>query len=78
MKLVESKVLFSAGGLKSPRAVRAPMIDGWLLQFEVNRGRWVTESLIAKSGKVRIFKRVEAAISVLDDIGFSDITISFK
>jgi len=78
MKLAESKVLFSAGGLRNPRAVRAPMEDGWLLQIEINRGRWETESLIAKSGKVRVFKTLEAVVSLADGVGFSDLSVSFK
>ena len=42
------------------------------------RGTWQVESLIAKSGKVREFRTVEAALSVLADVGFKKASIAFE
>lgn len=77
MKLQEAKSLFTAGALKSPAIVPAPMREAWHVQASANRGAWKAENLVAKSGKVREFKTVEAALRLLSEIGFKQASITF-
>ena len=77
MKLQEARSLFKAGALKSPAIVPAPMREAWQIQASANRGTWQTENLIAKSGKVREFRTIEAAVSVLSDIGFRSASVNW-
>lgn len=78
MKLQEAKTLFNAQGMRSPEITPAPMADKWIIQAQVNRGIWQSENLIAKSGKVREFRTIEACLSVLSDIGLKKVTVHFK
>ncbi len=77
MKMSEAKSLFQASSLKEPRIVPAFMGSGYNLQLLVHRGVWSSETLVAKSGKTRQFKRVEAVITVLSEIGFKEAIVTF-
>ena len=78
MKLQEAKTLFNAQGMKIPEITPSPISDKWIIQAQVNRGIWQSENLIAKSGKVREFRTIEACLSVLDDIGIKKVMVHFK
>jgi hypothetical protein len=77
MKISEAKRLFKASDLKEPKIVPAFMGSGYNLQLLVNRDVWSSETLVARSGKTREFKKVEAVITVLSEIGFKEAIVTF-
>jgi len=76
VQLNEIKMLFDNGALRDAAVSRAVMLDGWCVSF----GRVGRESvtLDTQRGSVRVFKTADAALAVIDEIGFRTALVVFR
>lgn len=80
MKIAIAKELFHSGVLDSAQLAENPMGPGWIL---IVKRRWVIpekafEVLHNDKGETRVFKGIEAALRVAEDIGFNEMNVSRK
>ena len=78
-------ILFAVGGLKSAVVTEAPMSDGYVLQlmkkgekspiFCEKRPRIAAQK---KEDCTRVFKTIDAAVSMAKNIGFRKIEVEFS
>lgn len=85
MEAPKLKLLADAGILKDPVILRRPD-GGWMVSVEVDsrhrpkedvpetRREWVT----VRGGRIRIFKKIETALNVLENWGLTRATIKLK
>lgn len=74
MNIKEAEILYQADALETPVIKRHESGAGWTVQLAgTHRLNPVLET--ARS-QVRVFKRLDAAVGVLFEIGFTVITIS--
>lgn len=79
MKLAQIKLLFDVGSIKKPVITHSMMSEKWQLMFDVEREKNdSTVVLESKRGHVREFATIEAAIKLLQDIGFKSANVTFK
>ena len=73
MNIKEAELLHQAGALKTPVIKKYTLDGGWVVTLEGNHK--LNPTLETARGDVRVFKRLDAAVGVLFDIGFGDIRI---
>lgn len=73
MVIKEAELLFQAGAMQVPVIKKDDAGDGWIVSLEgTHKLNPVLE--IARGGP-RVFKKLDIAVGVLFDIGFSEIKI---
>jgi len=71
MVIKEVELLFQAGALKTP--VIKKYDNGWSVSLDgIHK---LNPMLETARGQVRVFKRLDAAVGVLFDIGFEEVKI---
>lgn len=73
MNLKEAELLFQAGALETPVVKQHEQGDGWTVTLAGTHK--LNPMLEAARGHVRVFKRLDAAVGVLFELGFSEITV---
>ncbi len=73
MNLKEAELLFQAGALTVPVIKKYALDDGWVVTLTGKHQ--LNPTLETARGQVRVFKRLDAAVGVLFDIGFGEIRI---
>ena len=73
MVIKEVELLFQAEALDAPIIKQHTKNNGWTVTL--NGTHKLNPLLETARGEVRIFKRLDAAVGVLFDIGFSEISI---
>jgi len=73
VNLKEAEILFNAKVLQEPVIRHDKLKGGWIVTLEGTHK--LTPTLETARGDVRIFKRLDAAVGVLFEIGFSEIKI---
>jgi len=73
MNSKEAEILFQAGVLKPPVIKHYALDAGWVVTLEGKHK--LNPTLETARGQTRVFKRLDAAVGVLFDIGFGEITI---
>lgn len=74
MNLKEAELLFQAGALEVPVIKQHDAGEGWTVTL-VGRHK-LNPVLETARGQVRIFKRLDAAVGVLFETGFSEARIA--
>lgn len=78
MNLQQIRIAFEAGGVTNPVITHSMMSDKWEVMFDVRQKENInTVVLISKRGKTREFRTIEAVISVLEELGFKSVSITF-
>jgi len=72
MVIKEAELLFQAGVLKTP-VIKKYNDNGWSVSLEGTHK--LNPMLETARGQVRVFKRLDAAVGVLFEIGFDEIKI---
>jgi len=62
-----------AGVLKTPAIKRHDLEDGWVVTLDGKHK--MNPTLETARGQVRVFKRLDAAVGVLFDLGFGEIRV---
>lgn len=78
MKQAEIKMLFDAGGVQNPVIAHTVMNDKWMMMVDIkkrDKKEVTTTVLESKRGKTREFSTVEAAVKLLNEIGFRELTV---
>lgn len=73
MNLKEAEILFNASVLQEPVIKHDKLKGGWVVTLEGTHK--LTPTLETARGEVRVFKRLDAAVGVLFNIGFGEIKI---
>lgn len=73
MNLKEAELLFQAGALKAPVVKKHEQGEGWTVTLAGTHK--LNPMLEAARGHVRVFKRLDAAVGVLFEIGFDQIKV---
>ncbi|WP_340124385.1 hypothetical protein [Methylobacter svalbardensis] len=73
MNLKEAELLFQAGALAVPVIKKYALDDGWVATLTGKHQ--LNPTLETARGQVRVFKRLDAAVGVLFEIGFGEIRI---
>lgn len=73
MQLKEAELLFHAGVLQTPIIQQIESGDGWVVTL--NGTHQLKSVLETARGGTRVFKRLDAAVGVLFEIGFSEIKL---
>ena len=73
MQLKEAELLFQAGVLQTPIIQQTESGDGWVVTL--NGIHQLKAELEMARGGTRVFKRLDAAVGVLFEIGFNEIKI---
>jgi len=73
LNLKEAELLFQAGVLVVPVIKKYAIDDGWVITL-AGKHR-LNPTLETARGQVRVFKRLDVAVGVLFEIGFSEIRI---
>ena len=73
MVVKEAELLFQAGALQTPVIKKSDTGDGWVISLEGTHK--LNPTLEIARGGPRVFKKLDAAVGVLFDIGFSEIKI---
>ncbi|CCE25597.1 hypothetical protein [Methylotuvimicrobium alcaliphilum] len=73
MNSKEAEILFQAGVLEAPVIQKHASGDGWTVTLEGKHK--LNPMLETARGQMRVFKRLDAAVAVLFDIGFSEIRV---
>lgn len=73
MNLKETEILFQSGSLKTPVIKKYALDGGWVVTLSGKHQ--LTPTLETARGQVRVFKRLDAAVGVLFDIGFGEVKI---
>ena len=71
MNLKEAELLCRAGALEIPVIRKHDQGEGWTVTLAGRHG--LNPLLETARGQVRVFKRLDAAVGVLFEIGFSEI-----
>ncbi len=73
MNIKETALLFQAGVLDVPIIKQHAQSDGWTVT--ITGTHKLNPLLETARGKVRVFKRLDAAVVVLFEIGFDELTV---
>ncbi|MGD7037225.1 hypothetical protein [Methylotuvimicrobium buryatense] len=73
MNSKEAEILFQAGALEAPVIQKHASGDGWTVTLSGKHK--LNPMLETARGKIRVFKRLDAAVGVLFGVGFGEITI---
>lgn len=73
MQEAELRLLFDCGSLKSAAITRAPLVDGWCLQFAKKGGG--VEVFDSQKSSPRTFKTLDAAFQATNRIAFRDASV---
>ncbi len=73
VNIKEAKILQQAGVLEMPVTKKHDTGDGWVVTL--NGKHKLNPILETARGQIRVFKRLDAAVGVLFEIGFEEITI---
>lgn len=73
MNIKEAEILCKAGALKTPVIQKHASGEGWTVTLAGKHN--LNPMLETARGQVRVFKRLDAAVGVLFEVGFSEITI---
>ena len=73
VNLREAELLFQAGALVMPVIKKSANDDGWIVTLAGKHQ--LNETLETARGQVRVFKRLDAAVGVLFELGFDGVTI---
>ena len=73
MNLKEAELLFQAGALKAPVVKQHEQGEGWTVTLAGTHK--LNPMLEAARGHVRVFKRLDAAVGVLFELGFGEVRI---
>jgi hypothetical protein len=74
MVIKEAELLFQAGALKAPVIKKHDLEDGWVVTLDGKHK--MNPALETARGHVRVFKRLDAAVGVLFELGFTEITVA--
>jgi hypothetical protein len=72
VNLKEAELLFQAGALKAP-VIKKHEQGGWTVTLSGTHK--LNPTLEAARGHVRVFKRLDAAVGVLFELGFAEVTV---
>ena len=73
MNLREAELLFQAGALAVPVIKKHNQSEGWTVTLD---GKHKLNPLLETArGKVRVFKRLDAAVVVLFELGFKRVNV---
>ncbi len=73
MNIKEADILFQAGALEASVIQKHASGDGWTATLSGKHK--LNPMLETARGQVRVFKRLDAAVGVLFDIGFEEISV---
>ena len=73
MNIKEAEILFQAGALDVPVIKPHESGEGWTVTL--NGKHKLNPMLETARGQIRLFKRLDAAVGVLFEMGFGEITI---
>jgi len=71
VKLKEAEILFNANALQEPIITKQE--GGWVVTLAGNHK--LSPTLETSQGHVRLFKKLDAAVGVLFEIGFKEIKV---
>jgi hypothetical protein len=74
VNLREAELLFQAGALAVPVIKKYDKGDGWTITLAGKHK--LNSMLVTARVQVRVFKRLDAAVGVLFELGFGEITIT--
>lgn len=74
MNIKEAEILCQAGALEAPVIRKHATGDGWTVTLDGTHK--LNPMLETARGQVRVFKRLDAAVGVLFEVGFGEITIT--
>ncbi|MCD2453460.1 hypothetical protein GO003_024060 [Methylicorpusculum oleiharenae] len=73
MNIKEAELLFQADVLETPVIQKHASGDGWTVTLS---GKHKLNSMLETAhGQVRVFKRLDATLGMLFEVGFGEITI---
>ncbi|WAK04614.1 hypothetical protein [Methylobacter sp. YRD-M1] len=73
MNLKEAELLCQAGALEVPVIRKHDQGEGWTVTLDGKHN--LNPMLETARGQVRVFKRLDAAVGVLFEIGFSEVQV---
>jgi hypothetical protein len=73
VNLKEAELLFQAGALKAPVVKKHEQGEGWTVTLAGTHK--LNPMLEAARGHVRVFKRLDAAVELLFELGFSEVRV---
>jgi len=73
MVIKEAELLFKAGALQTPIIQQTASGDGWIVTL--NGTHQLKSELEIARGGTRVFKRLDVAVGVLFEMGFSEIQL---
>lgn len=73
MNIKEAEILFQAGALDVPVIKQHESGEGWIVTLDGKHK--LNPMLETARGQVRVFKRLDAAVGVLFEVGFCELTI---
>ena len=73
MNIKEAEILLQAGVLVTPVIKKYDRDDGWIVTLAGKHK--LNPKLETARGQVRVFKRLDAAVGVLFELGFGEIKI---
>lgn len=73
MNIKEAELLFQAGGLDAPVIKQHASGEGWTVTL--NGKHKLNPLLETARGQVRVFKRLDAAVGVLFEVGFGEVRL---
>lgn len=73
MNIKEAEILFQAGALDVPVIKQHESGEGWTVTLTGKHK--LNPMLETARGQVRVFKRLDAAVGVLFEVGFGEISI---
>jgi hypothetical protein len=74
VKLKEAEILFNAGVLNEPVIKHDKLKGGWIVTLSGKHK--LSATLETARGQVRVFKRLDAAVGVLFELGVIEIKIT--
>ena len=73
MNLREAELLFQAGALAVPVIKKCDQSEGWTVTLDGKHQ--LNPTLETARGQVRVFKRLDAAVGVLFEMGFKEVKV---
>ena len=73
VNLKEAELLFQADALVTPLIKKSESDDGWIVTLAGKHQ--LNPALETARGQVRVFKRLDAAVGVLFDLGFEGVKV---
>jgi hypothetical protein len=73
VNIKEAKILYQAGVLVTPVIKKGNSGAGWVVRIDGTHK--LSPMLETARGHIRVFKRLDAAVGVLFEIGFSEISV---